>query len=180
MTDAELLQRVARAERASLAELYDRHASAMLAAALRITGDTREAEDLLHDLFLEVWQTATHYDPGRGSVRAWLLVRTRSRALDRRRRLRRSKLVPEDPAHELESSVTLPTPEAALVRSAVTRLPRELRVLLELGYYAGMSSAEIAAAVRIPIGTVKSRVARALAELRLALRGDATEIRASR
>ena len=144
----------------------------MLAVALRIVEDQREAEDLLHDLFLEVWQVAADFDPARGSVRTWLLVRTRSRSLDRRRRARRQKLVAEDPSETVESSLPAPSHESMLLKRAVLRLPHELRVLLELGYYAGMSSAEIAATVRIPVGTVKSRVARAIVELRMAILGD--------
>jgi RNA polymerase sigma-70 factor (ECF subfamily) len=135
-------------------------------AALRVTHDDGEAEDLLHDIFLEIWRTAGDYQPDRGSVRAWLLVRTRSRSLDRRRHLvRRTLSEPPSPDHH----VVLPSAEELTLRSAVTRLPSRLRELLELGYYAGMSCAEMAAALEIPLGTVKSRVARALAELRAEL-----------
>jgi RNA polymerase sigma-70 factor (ECF subfamily) len=135
-------------------------------AAHRITHDASEAEDLLQDIFLEIWRAASDYEPDRGSVRAWLLVRTRSRSLDRRRRLGRQWLA--DPPGP-DGAVVLPTAEELTLRGAVTRLPRPLRELLELGYYAGMSCAEMAAALEIPLGTVKSRVARALAVLRAEL-----------
>jgi RNA polymerase sigma-70 factor, ECF subfamily len=170
-SDAELLALIANAHRDALGQLYLRHAAAVRSAAQRITHDAEEAEDLLHDIFLEIWRTAGDYQPERGSVRTWLLVRTRSRSLDRRRRM--SRRPTDDIASNPEFGGVPPNAEHLTLRSAVTRLPAPLRELLELGYYAGMSSAEIAAALAIPLGTVKSRVARALAELRMALGEDA-------
>jgi RNA polymerase sigma-70 factor, ECF subfamily len=163
-SDAELLRRVANAHRDALGQLYVRHAGAVRAAARRITRDPGEADDLVHDIFLEIWRSAGDYEPERGSVRTWLLVRTRSRSLDRRRRSNRHASDEELGSSELFS--TSPSADQLTLRRAVTDT---LRQLLELGYYAGMSSGEMAAALEIPLGTVKSRVARALAALRLAL-----------
>lgn len=169
-TDIELLGLVAGMQREALGQLYLRHANAVRAAARRITEDPGEAEDLLHDIFLEVWDHASDYEPGRGSVRTWLLLRARSRSLDRRRRLgRRSG---EELSPDVGHGVRPASAEELGVRDAVTRLPEPLRELLELAYYGGMSSAEMAATLAIPIGTVKSRVARALAELRAILADD--------
>jgi RNA polymerase sigma-70 factor (ECF subfamily) len=169
-TDAELLGLVANAHREALGQLYLRHARAVRSAAFRITHDANEAEDLVHDVFLEVWRAAGEYEPARGSVRAWLLVRARSRSLDRRRRLKRS--LSEELFYPPNSCTAPPEAEDLTLRSAVNRLPAALRELLELGYYAGMSSTEMATALAIPLGTVKSRVARALAELRAMLGED--------
>src|SRR5437879_1266503 len=83
--DVTLIQGAAAGDRQCLAALYDRYAPALLAIGRRILGDRREAEDLLHDVFLEVWRQAGDYDEARGTVRAWLLMRMRSRALDRRK-----------------------------------------------------------------------------------------------
>jgi RNA polymerase sigma-70 factor, ECF subfamily len=174
-SDAELLQRVANAHRDALGELYERHAGAVRSAARRIMHDAGEAEDLVHDIFLEIWRSAGDYEPARGSVRTWLLVRTRSRSLDRRRR--KSRQLPDEELMSADLGGTAPSADHLTLRSAVTRLPDPLRELLELGYYAGMSSAEMAAALEIPLGTVKSRVARALAELRAALTEDETHAR---
>jgi RNA polymerase sigma-70 factor (ECF subfamily) len=166
-SDAELLKRVANAHRDALGQLYVRHAGAVRAAARRITRDPGEADDLVHDVFLEIWRSADDYEPERGSVRTWLLVRTRSRSLDRRRRTNRRS--PDEALGSGELGSTSPSADQLTLRRAITRLPDALRQLLELGYYAGMSSGEMAAALEIPLGTVKSRVARALAALRLAL-----------
>src|ERR1700760_2526308 len=83
--DTSLVNGAAAGDRDCLAGLYDRYAPALLAIGRRILGDRREAEDLLHDVFIEVWRQAGDYDESRGSVRAWLLMRMRSRALDRRK-----------------------------------------------------------------------------------------------
>ena len=89
MTDTKIDQRlliaIRQGNRTALAELYDRHASQMLAVAARILQNPRDAEALLHDVFLEAWQKAESYDAGRGTVRTWLLTRMRSRAIDRLR-----------------------------------------------------------------------------------------------
>src|SRR5262245_50133881 len=83
--DTVLVAAVAAGDRGALARLYDRYAVTLLAVGQRILGGRREAEDLVHDVFLEAWRQASGYDPARGTVRAWLLVRLRSRALDRHR-----------------------------------------------------------------------------------------------
>jgi RNA polymerase sigma-70 factor, ECF subfamily len=171
LSDPELLSRVHRAERPALGALYQRHAARMIACARRLLDEHREAEDVVQEVFLEVWQRAGDYDPERGTVRAWLMVRTRSRALDRCRMRQRSRTVPFDAAED-ERPSNSPPPESLAVRGAVARLPAELRTVVELGYLAGMSASEMAAYVGLPIGTVKSRVARALARLRTAIAGE--------
>lgn len=165
MPDDELIAQVARGQQAALGALYDRHGGLLLAVLTRVLRDTQEAEDVLHEVFLEVWQHAADFDPGRGSVRSWLVMRARSRGLDRWRVLVRQRGLPQESLLFNDAS----SAEAAdnlSVRRALSNLAPELRALLELGYFEGMSSAEIAAHEGLPIGTVKSRVARALAELR--------------
>ncbi len=173
--DVTLIGGAAAGDRDCLAALYDRYAPALLAIGRRILGDRREAEDLLHDVFLEVWRQAGDYDESRGSVRAWLLMRMRSRALDRRKAAvfaKRADLPAADAdavadAGGLEDPALAPDRDA--VRRALAQLPAEQRQVLELGYFEGLSSSEIAERVRAPIGTVKSRVAAALSKLRQAV-----------
>ena len=175
--DESLISGAAAGDRDCLAALYDRYAPALLAIGRRILGDRREAEDLLHDVFIEVWRQAGDYDEARGSVRAWLLMRMRSRALDRRKSAALSKRA-DLPAPEAVIDATEPGEDPALgpdrqaVRRALAALPAEQRQVLELGYFEGLSSSEIAERVRAPIGTVKSRVAAALSKLRQAVEVD--------
>src|SRR5258708_4014998 len=172
--DVSLISGAAAGDRDGLAGLYDRYAPALLAIGRRILGDRREGEDLLHDVFIEVWREAGDYDESRGSVRAWLLMRMRSRALDRRKAASFSKRAdlpaPETiadavgDAHSGEDPAR--APDRVAVRQALAQLPAEQRQVLELGYFEGLSSSEIAEPVCAPIGTVKSRVAAALTKLR--------------
>lgn len=160
---------MARGQNAALGELYDRHAGLLLAVLKRVLGDELEAEDVLHEVFLEVWEHAPDYDESRGSVRAWLVMRARSRGLDRLRALGRLRQLQRDPSDK--PPMLLEPPETTLgVRQALAQLAPELRTLLELGYFEGLSSTEIAAHEQLAVGTVKSRVARALSELREVLR----------
>jgi len=168
--DAELVRGVAAGDRQALARLYDRYASHLLALGQRILGERREAEDLLHDVFLEVWRQAGAYDAERGSVRAWMLMRMRSRALDRRKAAGFARVVSIEERRVPEPSQSGEDPQLApdreAVRRALSALPTEQRQVLELGYFEGLSSSEIAERIAAPIGTVKSRVAAALAKLR--------------
>lgn len=174
--DVALVGAMARGDRTAIARLYDRHAPGMLALAQRIVGDRREAEDLLHDVLLEAWRGAGAFDPGRGTVRAWLLMRVRSRALDRRRAAAVARAEPlEEATARATSDHEGDRADHARVRRALAALPTEQRAVLELAYFEGLSSSEIAARLGTPIGTVKSRVAAAMAKLRacLADRGEA-------
>jgi RNA polymerase sigma-70 factor (ECF subfamily) len=179
--DAELVSAVARGERAALAQLYDRFSPILLAVATRILGERREAEDLLHDVFLEVWRQAADYDSTRGSVRAWMLIRLRSRAIDRRKSAGATRVVSLDAeaergGDEREAAISEDpslAPDRTAIKRALAALPDEQRVVLELGYFEGLSSSEIADRIGAPIGTVKSRVAAALAKLRAGF-GDPT------
>lgn len=174
-SDTALMLAIAGGGQQALAALYDRYASLMLAVALRVVGDQREAEDLLHDIFLELWRSAGDYDPGRGTVRAWLLLRTRCRAIDRRRSPRIARCESLDDGRERAHPLA-PDPasasDAERLRGALGTLPHEQRRVLELGYFDGLSSTEIAAMTGVPVGTVKSRVAAARAKLREMLTGE--------
>jgi RNA polymerase sigma-70 factor (ECF subfamily) len=171
--DPALVAAVAAGDRESLAMLYDQHAPKLLGLARRMLGDQAAAEDLLHDVFLEVWQHAAEYSPMRGTVSAWLIVRTRSRALDRIGRGTRQALVFERAAGvETQAAEAAPiwsVLDGARLHRLVARLPPELVAVLELAYFEGLSASEIAARIGTPTGTVKSRLARALSLLREAI-----------
>lgn len=167
--DTDVLRRVASGEQTALGDLYDRHAGIMLALGIRILGVRREAEDLVHDVFLEAWRRAGDYDPARGSVKNWLLLRMRSRCLDRARShaFARTDALETDlrsarEGHErLEQRI-----DGARALSLFEQLPQGQREVLELGYLQGLSFSEIADTLGIPVGTVKSRVSAAMVKLR--------------
>lgn len=173
---------MARGDSAALALLYDRHAGGMLALASRIVGRGAEAEDVIHDVFLEAWRHAADYDPARGSVKSWLLLRTRSRSLDVQKSARVSKQAGglddawlaelRDPASDTGAGA-----DQTRVRQVLVALPPEQREVLLLGYFEGLSSSEIAERMGVPIGTVKSRVAAALSALRNALSDSVAVLR---
>lgn len=173
-TDSSLLLAVAAGDQSALARLYDRNAGLLLAAALRVLRDRREAEDLLHDLFLEVWRCAGDFDPRRGNARSWLMLRARCRAVDRRRSPRLSRMDSLDdgawrPEPVAPVEVAELAPDAARARDALQSLPDEQRLVVEMGVFDGLSSSEIAQALGVPIGTVKSRTAAARGKLRVLL-----------
>ena len=175
-SDEALVRAIATGDTRALAALYDRHAPLMLALSRRIVIGKPEAEDIVHDVFVEAWRRAADYDENRGSVKAWLLLRTRSRAIDFRKSAGVARTVPTGDGDWLAASADpraddSEAPDRARLRQLLSAMNAEQREVLLLGYFEGLSSSEIATRVGIPIGTVKSRVAAALAALRFAL-GD--------
>ncbi len=168
---------VARGDQRALGQLYDQYAGLMLAVARRILGDDREAEDLLHDVMVEAWQKASTFDRARGTVRTWLMLRLRSRALDRRRSARMTKQVLVDDCLTIADKPSGEDPtlsaDRTKVRDALMSLPEEQRAVVVPSYFEGLSSSEIAARLGVPIGTVKSRMKAARAKLKAALQQPA-------
>jgi RNA polymerase sigma-70 factor (ECF subfamily) len=165
---------MARGDASALGALYDVYAPLLLALAQRILGSRSEAEDLVHEVFLEAWRHAADYDSERGTVRAWLVLRTRSRALDVRKSAAVARTVRVGDSTWFEQLAgsgdgLAPSPDRERVRRALLNLPEEQRAVLLLGYFEGLSSSEIAERMALPIGTVKSRVAAGLSRLRAAL-----------
>jgi RNA polymerase sigma-70 factor (ECF subfamily) len=162
---------------AALEALYERHAGAVFALCLRVLGDRSEAEEVLEDVFFELWQRSARFDAGRSTPLAYLITLARSRAIDRLRRVRRGAPAPdvgmapagvrataglaEGPLAEAERSE-----RRRLVASMLRALEFEEREALELSYFAGLSHSEIAAHLGQPLGTVKTRIRRALLRLR--------------
>lgn len=169
--DRGLMAAAAAGDEAALAALYDRHAAAMLGVALRILKTRQDAEDLVHDVFVEAWQRAGDFDASRGSVRSWLLVRTRSRAVDRLRSLeaaRKRGLLLRDQQGPGEASVEplWDGLDRQRAKRALDALPEAQRSLVELAYFEGLSCSEMAEKCGIPIGTVKSRLSAGMSKLR--------------
>jgi RNA polymerase sigma-70 factor, ECF subfamily len=171
-----LVRRMAAGDQAAMAEFYDQTSALVFGLALRILGDRGAAEDVLTDVFTQVWKQAAAYEPSRGSPSAWLLSMTRSRAIDRRRAWARDQAT-EPLESDCEASVDAPGPEALsaaaerhrFVHHALTHLSTELREVIELAYFGGLSHSEIASQLRHPLGTVKTRLRTAMFKLRAQL-----------
>jgi RNA polymerase sigma-70 factor (ECF subfamily) len=167
--DEALVTAMAAGDRGALATLYERHAPLLLGLALKIVRERREAEDLLHDVFLEAWRSAKDFDPRRGRVRTWLAIRMRSRALDLQKSARVARNTGDGGLDLLVDESEGVSPDHRKVRSALAELGQDQRRVLELAYFEGLSCSEIAKRVAVPVGTVKSRIASGLARLRSGL-----------
>lgn len=176
--DARAMRLVLEGDDEGLRELYDRYAPFALGMALKIVREQNEAEDVVHDAFIAIVERADQYRPERGTVVAWLVTTVRNLSLDRaRRRVRRAQITTEELRHEPTEPVPDPESIAWLardreaVRAALARLSESQRRTLEVAFFEGLSYPEIAERDGVPLGTVKSRAARALAALRAALDG---------
>src|SRR5215831_12900907 len=172
-SDAALIERIARREESALAELYDRYSGMLTSVLRRIVRDDQAAEEILQDVFFQLWRAPERFDSSRGSLPGWLLVIARNRAISRLRR--------KNPAagEELsEGAVALPfNLESAVsqqqmlsrVKGALGLLSSEQRAAVELAYFEGMTHSEIAARTGDPLGTVKTRLRAAMETLRQSL-----------
>jgi RNA polymerase sigma-70 factor, ECF subfamily len=175
--EALLAQQIRSGDRNALGQVYDRHAPVALAVALRIVADREQAEDLVHDAFVTVWQKIDGFDPARGSLRSWIVTIVRNRAIDRLRANRPSIEIGEADDRSLLQTGPNPTWDDALarlggsqLRAAVAELPTEQREAIELAYFGGHTYREIATLTGVPLGTATSRLRLALARLRELLR----------
>lgn len=172
----QLAAAMARGEKAALARLYDLLGRPLYSLALRVTNDPAEAQDVVQDVFLQLWNKAADYQPARGSFFAWAATLTRNRALDRvRMRKRRGEIIrdsaadihPGQDAPETDSGDALWMREKALaVRTALAGLPDEQRTAIELAFFSGLTQQQIAEQLGDPLGTVKARIRRGLLRLR--------------
>jgi len=181
--DPGLLNLVAKGDREAFSELYDRSCQVLFGLSLRILENREEAEDVLQEVYAEVWRKSLRYDERRGSPIAWLVTLTRSRAIDRlRARAVRGyhatesldpALVDETPDDRPDAFQQQATAEVRkVVSEALALLPTDQRIALELAYYEGLSQSEIAERVKAPLGTVKTRIKLAMGKLRAALQSD--------
>jgi RNA polymerase sigma-70 factor (ECF subfamily) len=153
-----------------MAELYDRYSSIVYAVALRVLGDTMAAEDILQEVFLQLWRNPNAFDAARGSLGPWLAVITRNRAIDT---LRKRK-----PETDIEDVVVSVTPDLATqsdrmrsaekARGVLSAMPSSQRSALEMAYFEGLSHSEIATKTGEPLGTIKTRIRAGLTALRKA------------
>ena len=178
---AALLHAASNRDEAALGKLYDLTAGKLFGLARTILGNAADAEEVVCDSYVQAWQSASRFDSARGSVLAWLLMICRSRALDLLRQ-RRSRTAAENAATSLAEEANEPAPEDLLrqiqegtaVHRALEQLTPLRRQLVALAFFRGLSHQEIATAMRLPVGTVKSHLRRSLQGLRAVL--DAEEV----
>ncbi len=180
--DLSLIQQITQRNQTALSQLYARYARIMYAVALQILGSVEEAEEVVLDVFAQVWNTANAYRSERGRVDGWLFMMTRSRTLDRlRARQRREKVVYAfTDAAQVQSISAGNAPEENLliqdrrdrVLAALAKIPPEQRLVLELAYYSGLSQSEISSQTGLALGTIKTRIRLGLGKLRWILDSD--------
>jgi RNA polymerase sigma-70 factor (ECF subfamily) len=168
--EANLVAAIRAGESAGMSELYDRYSGIVYAVALRVLGDTGAAEDILQEVFMQLWRNPGLFDSSRGSLAPWLAVITRNRAIDV---LRKRK-----PETDIADVVVSVQPDMAgeagrsqamdKVRNTLGSMPSAQRDALQMAYFEGLSHTEIAAKTGEPLGTIKTRIRAGLLTLRKA------------
>jgi len=177
-SDHELLREIADGSSEALGLFYDRYAALALGLLCRMLGNRNEAEEILQEVFLQVWRDARRYDPKRASPRGWLLLLARSRALDRYRCTLARRHREDASARSEATRAVAPLGTRRLehgesrlrIGRAIGRLPPEQRKVIELAFWEGLTQTQIAEALGAPLGTVKSRALLAMKKLREMLR----------
>lgn len=174
--DRRAIARIPQGDLCAVEELYDRHCRAIFSLAVRILENAADAEEVVQDVFAQVWRQASRYDDTRGAPVAWLLMMARSRAIDRLRARRGTG----QGLPSLDSPPGLPNQEQQVItsedigrlRTALHTLSDSQRSAIELAYYEGLSQSAIAERLGEPLGTVKTRIRAGLQRLRDAFRRD--------
>jgi RNA polymerase sigma-70 factor (ECF subfamily) len=175
--DVELLRRIAGGDQAAFAQFYDLYSNLLFSFAVKILNDAKEAEDVLQEGFLQIWDKAAMFDAALGKPSSWAITLVRNKCIDRIRASQRRIRFVEEAAGA--SVVDAPTAnesvhgreKAALVRSAIAALPSEQRSAIEMVFFGGLTQIEISESLREPLGTIKARIRRGMLKLRDKLEG---------
>ncbi len=171
-----LLRRVAQGDRRSFEELYERFSGVLFSTAYRVLNNQEAAEDVLQDVFVQIWEKAPLYDPTRGKPMTWAVTLTRNKSIDRLRSTQRRNRLQDDVQRESEtfeqfddrsSFDALASGESnKLVREAIQKLSKDQREAIELAFFSSLTQTEIAERLKEPLGTIKARIRRGLMKLR--------------
>ncbi len=177
--DRELIRAVARGSGDAVSDLYDRYGSTVYGLALRVLGQPDLAEEVVQDVFAQIWREAGRYDAGRSTVAGWIVMVTRTRSIDRLRArnarpdvsaaVQPTDVAPLPSSDRNPETSTIIADNVRVVRGALAQLPDQFRSLIELAYYEGLTHSEIASRTGIPLGTVKTRLRSAMGTLRSVL-----------
>ena len=176
--ETELLARVAGGDTEAFSQLYDRLANVLFSIAVRILHDAHDAEDVVQEVFVQIWAKAGSYDPRLGKPVTWAITLLRNKAIDRLRVSQRGHRLVEavtaeqlagETLHEAPNAPLLGQETARAVRGAVAQLAPEQKQAIEMAFFGGLTQTEIAATLQAPLGTVKARIRRGMLELREAL-----------
>jgi RNA polymerase sigma-70 factor (ECF subfamily) len=177
VSDVKLLHDVARGDEGALARLYDKYRVILFGLLVRILNSREEAEDVLQEVFLQVWRRAGDFDENRGKPFTWLVTLARSRAIDRLRQLgARQRLATssaaQDQTEEASDALgdTFKSEQREIVTRALAELPEDQRYTLMLAYYDGLTQSEIASKLNAPLGTIKTRMRAGMIKLRAILK----------
>lgn len=182
--DGEILRRIGERRQEALAELYDRYGPMLLGLAHRVLSRREDAEEVVQEVFTHVWNHPASYDPERSSVSTWLVLITRSRAIDRLRSGRvlertLATVQAREPSQHTSPrgvEIVLSGERRRRLAEELARLPGEQAQVLDLAFFRGLTQSEIAAETGIPLGTVKTRTLLAMRKLRAALVAEFEEL----
>ena len=173
--EVELITRTADGDQESFEKIYRRYSGAIFSTAYRILNDQQAAEDVMQDVFVQIWDKAGTYDSHRGKPLTWTMTLTKNKAIDRLRSQQRRNRLREEFEHESEiapvrehiaSDNVNQIEKGKIVRSAVMKLSSQQREAIEMAFFAGMTQSEIADQLHEPLGTVKARIRRGMMNLK--------------
>ena len=178
LDDRTLVTAIAHQQEDAFERLYDRYQTMVYHLAFKVLNSRENAEEVVYEVFWQVWREAARYDVHRGSVGAWLATLARSRSIDALRARRNDPILEEDletrpigtdPAQSPEETTSIGQ-RAGIVRAALDNLPSEQRLALEMAFFRGLTHAEIAEQLQEPLGTIKTRIRSAMLRLQARLR----------
>ncbi len=174
--EKQLLEKTGQGDRRCFEELYDRYSGVLYTTAYKVLNNPDDAQDVLQDVFIQIWGKASMYDPSRGKPLTWAMTMTRNKAIDRlRSKQRRARLrdeaekegtVHKDDSHMDASQEVYNLERSEVVRNAVMQLSKEQRQAIELAFFGGLTQNEIAETLSEPLGTIKARIRRGMMKLK--------------
>lgn len=177
--EIELLKQIGQGNRQSFEALYDRFSGVLFSTAYRVVNNQEAAEDVLQDVFVQIWEKAPLYDPARGRPMTWAVTLTRNKAIDRLRSTQRRFRMQDDVQRQSEADeqfddrsafdAIVAGEKSLLVRAAVLKLSKDQREAIELAFFSSLTQAEIAERLNEPLGTIKARIRRGMAKLKEAI-----------